>query len=955
MSVFFKIVFDTFDFLLFFLIFLSFLKNDFSIFTICLIFFTNYSTIAINKIALLWQFRLNYRSAASSKRLEITTMIWHSESIENIITEFKTDPERGISPGEAEERRGVFGSNIIAPKKQKSFLSRFAKKLRNYTTVVLFAAAVVSLLTIIISNKGSLFEPLVIMLIVIINALLGAARESKTAATLNALEEKAAPSARVVRSGALQTIPANELVPGDIISLETGDYIPADARLIEASTLRCNESTLTGETVDVEKMTIGPEIPDIAPVNERYNMVYAGCSVTSGFGKAVVTSTGFNTEKGKNVTIVKTANSGSQSLKSGFESLTKALGITVSVICAIIFLIGFIEGPSAGQTYPEKIVEMFVTAVSLAAASIPAGLSSIITVILALGIKKLFDNNATVRNPSTVKSLCDVSVICTDKTGTLTQNKMELTAVFDGNRILELNPDEIGAAAKALIRLGAICCDVSLKAKNGREIPVGDPAEIAITKAAVKCLSVNKEALDNEYPRVASLPFDPDRRLMTTVNMIDGKFYAVVKGAPDVLLSKCTSGNIKAAVEANDEMGKSALRVLAVGIKPLDAPPANANSEILENGLTFVGLLGFFDPPKTDAARSVALCSEAGIRTVMITGDHITTASAIARQLGILRDGTTAVSGEELAKMSDEELCRDIKNITVFARVSPDDKLRIVEALKRAGFTVAITGNGVKDAAALEKADVGCAMGIRGTDVAKGAASVIINDDSFSTIANSVKESKGIYSNIEKCMTYILGNNLAQIFVALIGFIIFKFSPLASIQILFAGLILNSAAASALGREPAEYDAMDGRSTAKRKGIISKETSLNALRHGLILTVLTLIAFALGKSGDGNVSAAHSMAFAVLTFGGVLSSFGMRSKHFIFRIGLLKNQKLLWAILFSAAVTILAMLTPLKTVFGITALDGSQWLEIVLLSFATLAIGELIKLGQFIYKKFKKS
>ena len=880
-------------------------------------------------------------------------MIWHSESIENIITELNTDADRGISPGEAEERRAHFGSNIITPKKRKSFFSRFVKRLNNYTTPILVAAAIVSLITVFISKKGSLFEPLVIIAVMIANALVGAIRESKTTDTLNTLEEMAAPSARVIRSGALQTIPAHELVPGDIIKLEAGDYIPADARLLEASSLRCNESTLTGETVDAEKMTIGPEIPDIAPVNERYNMVYAGCSVTSGFGKAVVTSTGFNSEKGKIATITKTAASGKPDAKSGIETLVKILSVSAAVICAIIFLIGFIEGPSAGQTYPEKIVEMFVTNVSLAAASIPSGLSAVIAVILALGIKKMFQHGIIVRKSSAVKSLCDVSVICTDKTGTLTQNKMSLTAVFDGNKIIECNPDELNPAAKALIRLGAICCDVSLKEKSGRSIPIGDPAEIAITKAAVRCLSVNKETLDNEYPRVASLPFDPDRRLMTTVNMIDGKFYSVVKGAPDVLLQKCTTGNIKAAAAANEEMGKSALRVLAVGIKQLDDQPANPNSELLENGLTFVGLLGFYDPPKTDAADSVSTCDKAGIRTVMITGDHITTASAIAKQLGILKDDTYAVSGEDLAKMSDEELREKIGQISVFARVLPEDKARIVETLKSVGNTVAITGNGVGDATALSLADVGCAMGIKGTDVAKGAASVIINDDSFSTITDSVKESKGIYSSIKKCAAFMLGNSSALILITLLGILIFGFSPLVPVQILWLGFILNASLASALGREPAEYDAMETVTTGK--SIFSKKITVNALCRALILTAATLTAFALGKSNGGNIELAHSAAFAVLSLGGALGAFTMRSEHFIYRIGFLSNKRLLSAVLLCIAVTLIIMLTPLKTVFGVVSLGGNRWIQVVLLSLTPVVIGEIIKLVKLVILKLKKS
>ena len=884
-------------------------------------------------------------------------MIWHSEKLENVISALQTNAERGISPGEAEQRREKYGANVLTSKKKKSFFARFADQLKDFMVIILAIAAVISFVTTIISGENDWIEPIVIIAIVLINAALGVYQETKAENALEALKNMAAPSAKVIRSGAVQIVPASELVPGDLIFLEAGDYIPADARLIETHALRCDESTLTGESVAVEKMIDGPEIPDIASIGDRLNMVYSGCSVTYGSGKAIVTEIGMNTEMGKIATLIEASGERTTPLKNRLAHLGKTLGILALIICAIIFVIGIVEfafSPSLqnGMTWAEKLIELFVTSVSLAVAAIPEGLPAIVTVVLALGVQRMVKKNAIVKELSAVEALGSASVICSDKTGTLTQNRMTLVKVFDGNEITELGEAELSPAALNLIKMGAICCDGTIELKNGKEVHIGDPTETAIVSAAMKYVPVNKDELNNAYPRITSLPFDSNRKMMTTVNMIDGKIYAIVKGAPDVLIKRCTAGNTEDALKANDEMGKEALRVLAVAFKQLDEVPANPTSDELENGLVFAGLVGMIDPPRPEAIDAIKLCKTAGIRTVMITGDHITTATAIARKLRIIENGDRAITGAELSAMSDGELYENIESISVYARVSPEDKIRIVKAWQKHGDIVAMTGDGVNDAPALKAADIGCAMGITGTDVAKGAASITLTDDNFATIVTAVGEGRGIYDNIKKAVYFLLSCNLGEILTVFFGMLFFKTSPLIAVQLLWINLITDSAPALALGMEPVEYDIMTRPPRSRKENFFAGGMALKTLFNGIIIAAVTLAAFILGKNTGGGIEYGCSMAFAVMALSEAFHAFNARSDHSIFRIGVFSNRPLILAALISVGITLVALLTPLREILGLVKLNSTEWLETVLLSIAPVVISEITKLINFLREKF---
>ena len=883
-------------------------------------------------------------------------MIWHSEPLDEVISELDTNVQRGLTAGEVDIRISKFGPNQLSQTKGKTIFERFIEQLKDFMVLILMIAAAISLITTIISGENEWIEPIVIVAIVIINAALGVFQESKAEAALDALKNMAAPSAKVMRDSITKVIPASSLVPGDIIILESGDYIPADARLIEVASFRCEESALTGESVPVEKLINGKSIPDIAGIGDRLNMVYAGCSVSYGRGKAIVTETGMNTEMGKIATMLESAGSTETPLKIKLAQLGKTLGIVALVICGIIFLVGLVQGPTADQTYADKILELFMISISLAVAAIPEGLPAIVTVVLALGVQRMVKNNAIVRKLPAVETLGSASVICSDKTGTLTQNRMTVVKLFDGQNIIDLTEEQISQNGEMLLKLGAMCCDGRVEIQNGKAIHFGDPTETGIVAAAMKFNNISKDELDNIYPRLGEIPFDSDRKLMTTINMIDGKIFSITKGAPDILISRCSQGNFKQAIEINEILGNDALRVLGVAIKLLDEVPPNPTSEALECDLSFVGLVGMIDPPRPEVVDAVALCHKSGIRTVMITGDHIATATAIARQIGIATPEYRAVSGAELSKMSDEELFESIEQIAVYARVSPEDKIRIVNSWKKHGHVVAMTGDGVNDAPALKAADIGCAMGITGTDVAKGAAAMTLTDDNFATIVTAIKEGRGIYDNIKKSVHFLLSCNLGEIISVFFGMLIFGASPLVAVQLLWINLVTDSAPALALGMEPVEFDVMDRKPRNKKESFFANGMGIASAWQGIMFGIITLVAYALGRYyfSDNDAIYGNTMAFAVLAFSQLVHSFNTRSSHSLFKVGFFSNIYMLLAFCLSTALMLVALLTPFKYVFKLASLNSSEWLDIILLSLTPLVVCELVKFGQWIAKKYKK-
>ena len=863
----------------------------------------------------------------------------YGKTSDEVLKELGVSPEAGLGEEEVAARREKFGENKLAEKKKKSLTARFFAQFKDVMIVILLIAAIVSFaIAITEKNAKEFIEPALILLIVILNAVIGVAQESKAEKALDALKNMSAPHARVLRGGAEKLVNASELVPGDVIRLEAGDFVPADARLIKSVNLKSEESALTGESVPSEK-DADADVGEKAPLGDRKNMVFSGCSVTYGTATAVVTSTGMNTEMGKIANLLSGEKETATPLQQKLAQLGKILGVTALIACAIIFVVGVVE--------KMDIMTMFMTAVSLAVSAIPEGLPAIVTIVLSIGVTRMVKKNAIIKRLPAVETLGSASVICSDKTGTLTQNKMTLVkAYIDGKTLTDVSGND-GEEIKKLLLYGTLCSDGTVTEENGKETHIGDPTETAIVAAALKN-GMTKEALAKTYPRVAELPFDSDRKLMTTVQKCDGKYLVVVKGACDVLFARCIAGDTKKAAEVNREMSENALRVLAIAYKVLDSEPA-ADFETLENGLTFMGLVGMIDPPRPEAKAAVALCRKAGIKPVMITGDHVITASAIARQLGILTENDKAITGAELDEMDDAALDKEVEHIAVYARVSPENKIRIVKAWQKKGKVVSMTGDGVNDAPALKAADIGCAMGITGTDVAKGAADMTLTDDNFATIVDAVKEGRGIYANIKKVVGFLLGTNIGEVLTVFLAMVLWQISPFISIQLLWINLVTDSLPAIALGMEKVENDVMDHPPKPKDEGIFAQGLGVKVLIQGVMFAALTLGALHLGRyigreNGLDPAAAGSTLAFMVLALCQIVQAYNMRSSHSIFKIGVFGNKMLNLAAIVSIVMVAFVMLIPgVNGAFGMVYLPFWAYFAGIGFSLVPVLVMELSK------------
>ena len=835
---------------------------------------------------------------------------------DEVVKDLATDAQKGLSEQEAQARRARYGENKLAEQKKKSMFVRFLEQFKDVMIIILLIAACVSFgvicYQVFVTGEESpieFVEPALIIFIVVLNAIMGLVQESKAEKALEALKNMSAPHARVLRDGKEKFIQASELVPGDVIYLEAGDFVPADARLLTSSNLKSEESALTGESVPAEK-DARAEVKENASVGDRSNMVFSGCSLTYGSATAVVTGTGMNTEMGKIANLLAGEKEVRTPLQNKLAQLGKYLGIVALAACAIIFVVGACVG--------LDWLELFMTAVSLAVSAIPEGLPAVVTIVLSIGVTRMVKKNAIIKRLPAVETLGSASVICSDKTGTLTQNRMTLVRTYvDGGEATAFDPATTDEQTKQLLTWGTLCCDGSVEFEGDKEVHLGDPTETAIVLAAHK-LGNEKEALNESCPRIASLPFDSDRKLMTTVNKIDGKLIAVVKGAFDVMATRCIAGDIEKARSVNDAMSADALRVLAVGYKELDSVSEEPTSEELEYGLTFLGLVGMIDPPRPEAKEAVAVCRKAGIKPVMITGDHVITASAIARELGILLDGDRAITGAELDAMSEEELDQQVEHISVYARVSPENKIRIVKAWQKKGQVVSMTGDGVNDAPALKAADIGCAMGITGTDVAKGAADMTLTDDNFATIVDAVKEGRGIYSNIKKVVGFLLGTNISEVIVVFLAMCIWQISPFISIQLLWINLIGDSLPAIALGMEKLEPDVMDHKPRAKNESIFAHGYGIQIVLQGCMFAGLALASYCIARFGFGlGAEACSAATFFVLALSQTLHAYNMRSGHSLFKVGPFTNKFLNIVTLIALALIAFVMFTPgVMTVFG---------------------------------------
>ena len=869
----------------------------------------------------------------------------HSQNGEELLRELNTNPETGLTSAQVSELLGKHGQNRLREKKKKTTLQRFIDQFKDIMILILIAAAIVSFVVVVMEkNWGELFEPALILVIVILNAIMGVYQEGKAEKALDALKNLSAPHARVIRDGKESVIDAANLVPGDIIKLEAGDFVPADARLLHSTSLKSEESALTGESVPSEKDATA-EVAENAPIGDRTNMVFSGCSITYGTALAVVTGTGMNTEMGKIANLLDGEGDTQTPLQKKLAQLGKYLGIMALAACGIIFVVGILND--------IPVLEIFMTSVSLAVSAIPEGLPAIVTIVLSIGVQRMVKKNALIRRLPAVETLGSASIICSDKTGTLTQNRMTLVKAYvDGKGTTEDISAENSEDVRALLLRGALCCDGSVVFNpDGTEQHLGDPTETSIVLAAHKN-GMPKDDINKQYPRVAGIPFDSDRKLMTTVNVMDGKNVVIVKGAFDMLAARCVAGDLDTAKRITEEMSENALRVLAIACKTVDTVPENPTSEELENGLTFLGLVGMIDPPRPECKVAVATCRRAGIKPVMITGDHVVTASAIARELGILEEGDMAITGAQLDAMNDSELDATVEKISVYARVSPENKIRIVKAWQRKGQVVSMTGDGVNDAPALKAADIGCAMGITGTDVAKGAADMTLTDDNFATIVDAVREGRGIYANIKKVVGFLLGTNIGEVITVFLAMLFWHETPLLSMQLLWINLVTDSLPAIALGMEPVESDVMDRKPKPKNEGLFAGGLGVRVVLMGAMFAALSLVAFYLGKTLGGSVAHGQTMAFMVLAMSQVLHAFHMRSDKSLFKIGAFGNSTLNWAALASLVLVALILFTPgVMTAFGLVYLTPALYLTAAGLILLPSVIMEFCKLVGLIKEK----
>ena len=884
--------------------------------------------------------------------------MFYSKDKENVLSELGSSRD-GLSAAEASLRLERDGKNRLAAAKGKSLFRRFLEQLSDPMIIILIVAAAVSGILTIVGNANlaagespeSFADVIIIMAVVIINAVLGVYQESKAERAIEALQEMSAATSKVIRDGKLMTVHSEDIVVGDIVVLEAGDAVPADARILESASLKVEEAALTGESVPVTKFIDIINLRDgerEVPLGDRKNMLYMGSTVVYGRGVAVVTATGMDTEMGKIADALRTAEDGETPLQKKLHQLSKILTWLVLGICLVVFGVQIIRQLSSGGGFDaEFALDSFMVAVSLAVAAIPEGLAAVVTVVLSIGVTNMSKRNAIIRRLTAVETLGCAQIICSDKTGTLTQNKMTVVDFF-------------GESEERLAVAMALCCDAEIDGENNI---TGEPTEAALVAFANK-LGHHKSALKEKYPRVCEAPFDSSRKMMSTVHRDGEVFIQYTKGAPDVVIGKCThylkdgvptpitEEYISLILEANKKMADKALRVLASSMRVWDVLPEKRDAEDLEENLCFVGLTGMIDPVRPEVKDAIVECRSAGIRPIMITGDHIDTAVAIAKELGIIEDERGAMTGSQLNELSDEEFEAIFKNISVYARVQPEHKTRIVNAWKKAGYVTAMTGDGVNDAPSIKNADIGVGMGITGTDVTKNVADMVLADDNFATIVGAVEEGRRIYDNIRKAIQFLLGSNMSEVlaifFATLLGFTILE-----PVHLLWINLVTDCFPALALGMEKAEHNIMKRKPRDTNAGIFSGGMGVDVAYQGVLVTVLVMISYFLGhfmETGNWEITnSTHgvTMAFLTMSMAEIFHSINMRSQRgSIF--GIKTNNKMLYiaAGVSFLATTLVCEVGFLAKAFGFEAVSFKEYAIAIAIGACVIPVVELVKLIQ---------
>ena len=853
--------------------------------------------------------------------------MWHMLKTEEVVSRLQTSTKMGLADNEIKSRKEKYGANKLQEKKKENIVIKFVKQFNDFMIIILIIASIISAFTSYMQGENDYVDSIIIIAIVILNAIMGLVQEARAEKSIESLKKLTPQIAKAIREGKIQEINAEELVPGDIIELEAGNYVPADCRIIEGFNLKIEESSLTGETEPVEKSE-AQILEEKIPLGDMKNMGFMASIVVSGHGKAIVTDTGMNTKIGKIANMINEEEAPETPIQKKLSEVGKTLGIVCLVICAIIYVIGILK--------KIEPIEMFMTSVGLAVAAIPEGLPAIVTIMLSIGVTKMARKNSIIRKLPAVETLGCSNVICSDKTGTLTQNKMTV--------VKTISDDE-----ELLLKLGCMCTDCDIKDEKEA---IGEPTEVAIVNNAL-IKGINKKELYDKMKRISEIPFDSNRKLMTTVHRLENGYRSITKGAPDVMINKCDriykNGKIERLSEEekrkiqdqNTQLANEALRVIAVGYREFEFMRKDVTN--LEENLIFVGLIGMIDPPRQGVKEAVKTCKKAGIKTVMITGDHIATATAIAKELGILEMGDMAITGAELDNISDNELTRNIASYSVFARVTPEHKVRIVKAWQKTGAVVAMTGDGVNDSPALKNADIGIAMGKGGTDVAKNASDMVLMDDNFVTIVQAIRQGRNIFDNIKKAIHFLIATNIGEITTIFIGLLLGLQSPLLAIQLLWINLVTDSLPAIAIGLEPPDKDIMNRKPQDSKKGIFADGLWNKIIVEGIMLGMLTLVAFSIGNKYFG-VEVGRTMAFVAMGLLELVHSFNIKSEQSIFKVGIFENKFLIGSFILGLFVqTIVVVIPTFAEVFKLVPLNQAQWLITLCIAILPIPIVEIQK------------